>query len=410
MTNWQTEKLANLLEVSIGGIWGEEAGTAEVDVAVVRVTELKAHGRIDPSSAVIRSVTQKQLSSRELQEGDLLLEKSGGGPNSPVGRVGYFSQGDTRTVCSNFMQLMRPDSTKILPKFLFYFLDGFHSNGGTIAMQTATTNIRNIKTPQYMDIDVPLPIIAEQKRIVELLEEHISRLDAALADVMQAKLKAAQFRNVYVDDFLTKSDGVICSLGSILKFTSGFAYKSLIWQDKGIPVVKIMNVKHREVNLDGCSFISAEIAESSKNFAVKKGDLLFNMTGATLGAFGFYNLELEARMNQRVGKFVPLNLNQLNLNYLAYFLEAASTQQRIQQLAKGAAQPNISPTDILSLEICLPKFDVQNAIVDELDAGLSKVTQVDQLCSITKVESNALRRSLLQAAFTGQLSKENVSV
>ena len=194
MTEWKTEKLSNLLAVSIGGIWGEEAGLAEVDVSVVRVTELKAHGRIDPSSAVTRSVTLKQLASRELQEGDLLLEKSGGGPNSPVGRVGYFSQEGTRTVCSNFMQLMRPDISKVLPKYLFYFLDGFHSNGGTIPMQTATTNIRNIKTPQYMDIDVPVPCIDEQLEIVGLLEDHLSRLDAASIDVKQARIKAAQFR------------------------------------------------------------------------------------------------------------------------------------------------------------------------------------------------------------------------
>jgi restriction endonuclease S subunit len=184
---WKTEPLANLLSVSIGGIWGEECGSSEVDVSVVRVTELKAHGRIDPSTAVKRSVTQKQLTSRELQEGDLLLEKSGGGPNSPVGRVGYFYQEGTRTVCSNFMQLMRPDSKLILPKYLFYFLDGFHSNGGTIPMQTATTNIRNIKTPQYMEISVPHPPLPEQHKIVEILEDHLSRLDASvtLADAME---------------------------------------------------------------------------------------------------------------------------------------------------------------------------------------------------------------------------------
>ena len=134
------------------------------------------------------------------------------------------------------------------------------------------------------------------------------------------------------------------------------------------------------------------------------------MTGATLGAFGFYNLEKEARMNQRVGKFVPIHVNELNLNYLAYFLEAASTQRTIQELAKGAAQPNISPTDILSLDINLPDFGMQNAIVEELNSALSKVSQVDQLCNITQVESKALRRSLLQAAFTGQLAKEVASV
>ncbi len=185
--HWKVEVLEKLLSETIGGIWGKESGTSEVDVSVIRVTELKSHGRIDPSTAVTRSVTQKQLASRELQEGDLLLEKSGGGPNSPVGRVGYFHQDGTRTVCSNFMQLMRPNPEIVVAKYLFYFLDGFHSNGGTIPLQTATTNIRNIKVPQFMAISVPFPPLPEQHKIVEILEDHLSRLDAslALADAME---------------------------------------------------------------------------------------------------------------------------------------------------------------------------------------------------------------------------------
>lgn len=300
-----------------------------------------------------------------------------------------------------------PKPEMIVGKYLLYYLQSQKHEFFAAGRGGAQPNINQGIVKGW---PIPVPSIDEQHKIVELLEDHLSRLDAALVDVKQAKIKASQFRNVYIDDFLKRAKGIKTTLGSVSKFNSGFAYKSSVWQDSGVPVVKIMNVKQREVNLEGCSFISEEIAETSKNFVVKKGDLLFNMTGATLGAFGFYKLELEARMNQRVGKFMPLDRNELNLNYLAYFLEAASTQQRIQQLAKGAAQPNISPTDILSLEICLPDFGMQNAIVEELDAGLSKVTQVDQLCSITKVESNALRRSLLQAAFTGQLTNEVVSV
>ena len=54
-------------------------------------------------------------------------------------------------------------------------------------MQTATTNIRNIKMPQFMAISVPLPSLPEQHKIVEILEDHLSRLDAsvALADAME---------------------------------------------------------------------------------------------------------------------------------------------------------------------------------------------------------------------------------
>ena len=180
---WELGALEGLLDVSIGGIWGKEEGTLEVDVDVIRVTELKAHGVINPATAARRSITHKQLSSRSLQEGDLLLEKSGGGPKTPVGRVGYIPKLDSASVCSNFMQLMRPNRERVLPVFLHLFLTGFHSNGGTVALQTATTNIRNIKSSEYLATTVPLPSLEEQERIVEILEDQLSRLDASLAVV-----------------------------------------------------------------------------------------------------------------------------------------------------------------------------------------------------------------------------------
>jgi type I restriction enzyme S subunit len=391
--NWSRHLLGELINVQNGAPFSSDKFNREsIGMPLIRIRDVGASetstyfdGEYDPAYVV--------------RAGDLLVGMDGDF------RCARWTSRDAllnQRVCR-----LKVTSTDLDERFLFLVLQGYLE---AIWKETSATTVKHLSSKSIQEIPIPLPSVEEQHKIVELLEDHLSGLDAALLDVKQAKIKAAQFRNVYIDDFLKRAKGIKTTLGSVSKFNSGFAYKSSVWQDSGVPVIKIMNVKHREVNLEGCSFVSEEIAESSKNFAVKKGDLLFNMTGATLGAFGFYNLELEARMNQRVGKFVPLDRNELNLNYLAYFLEAASTQQRIQQLAKGAAQPNISPTDILSLEICLPKFEMQNAIVEELDAGLSKVTQVDQLCNITRVESNALRRSLLQAAFTGQLTNEVVSV
>jgi type I restriction enzyme, S subunit len=372
-------------------------------VPLLRATNLEVDS-IDFEDMVY--VPKRVVKAQQYLQLDDIFMAASSGSISVVGKSAQVVKTNGETFGA-FCAVIRPKN--INPKFLAYWVQSpaIRDHWSTTAKGT---NINNLKPSDISETNIPVPSKDQQHKIVELLEDHLARLDAALADVKQAKLRAAQFRNVYIDDFLKKSEGLKTNLGSILKFSSGFAYKSSIWQDSGIPVVKIMNVKNREVNLEGCSFVSPEIAESSKSFCVKKGDLLFNMTGATLGAFGFYNLEREARMNQRVGKFVPLNASELNLNYLAYFLEAASTQRMIQQLAKGAAQPNISPTDILSLEINLPDFVMQKAIVDELEAALYKITQVDQFCRITRLESKAFRRSLLQAAFTGQLTNEVVSV
>jgi type I restriction enzyme S subunit len=193
-SSWKSVGLADVLDSSIGGIWGEEPGVSEVEVRVLRVTELKSHGRIDSSTAARRSITQKQLESRQLRPGDLLLEKSGGGPTSPVGRVGLVKTIEEQSVCSNFMQLLRPDPTRISSRFLHLYLNLFHENGGTISMQTATTNIRNIKTSEYLKTEVLVPSISEQEEIVAYLEEQISRLDSTLAVADEIERKATALR------------------------------------------------------------------------------------------------------------------------------------------------------------------------------------------------------------------------
>jgi type I restriction enzyme S subunit len=419
MTVWQTEKLANLLAVSIGGIWGEEAGKAEEDVAIVRVTELKAHGRIDPSSAVTRSVTLKQLASRELQEGDLLLEKSGGGPNSPVGRVGYFFQEGTRTVCSNFMQLMRPDSSKVLPKYLFYFLDGFHSNGGTISMQTATTNIRNIKMPQYMDIDVPLPTLEEQRKIVELLEDHLSRFETALADLKQAKVKAAQFRRSLLQTTFTGnlvSDGAIPftewqrkTVGEIADTQLGkMLNKGKQSGNYAKPYLRTDNVHWGKFDLSEIKEMDILPEEQDKYLAIK-GDLLMCEGGAS-GRTAIWNEDYDISFQNHVHRIRPKNPKEILPKYLLYYFEWFIKNGYASDLIKGVTISSLSQSGLRSIAVVFPPIDEQHRIIENLEGHLSRLEASVSLADVMEKQSNGLRRSILQAAFTGQLTKEVVSV
>ena len=186
--------LHKLLALSIGGIWGDEPGVGEVDVNVIRVTELKAFGKIEPSTASRRSVSHKQLLGRELLDGDLLLEKSGGGPKTPVGRVGLVDGTGAGCVCSNFMQLMRPDGDQIHSRYLFHFLNYFHLAGKTSVLQTSTTNIRNIKASEYLETPVPMGIVDDQRQIVAFVEAELSRLNSALIVCDQLESRIASQR------------------------------------------------------------------------------------------------------------------------------------------------------------------------------------------------------------------------
>lgn len=184
--------LADLLDLSIGGVWGSAPGDDECDVDVLRVTELRARGAVDPTTSARRSVTSKVLASRQLEPGDLLLEKSGGGPKQPVGRVGLVGDLQGPSVCSNFMQLMRPRRSLVEPGFLHLYLNALHQSGGTSHMQRASTNIRNIKASEYLVLKVPVPDLETQRSALAASlasAAEVDRLRAAL-DTTQARSKA----------------------------------------------------------------------------------------------------------------------------------------------------------------------------------------------------------------------------
>jgi type I restriction enzyme S subunit len=196
--SWTTMPLAEALALSVGGLWGAEPGVEEVQVRVLRVTELRSDGDLDPSTAATRSVSARQLVSRQLVAGDLLLEKSGGGPNTPVGRVGLVNELDGPSICSNFMQLMRPRGD-VVPRFLHLYLNGFYLRGGTAPMQKASTNIRNIKASEYLKIPVPLPDRTTQEAVVVALEADLSASDRIVAELRRCRRRSARLRRALIE-------------------------------------------------------------------------------------------------------------------------------------------------------------------------------------------------------------------
>ena len=412
MTQWNNSTVGEIADTQLGKMLNKSKQSGKHSKPYLR-TDNVHWGRFDLSEIKEMDIFPAEEEKYLATKGDLLMCEGGASGRTAIWNEEYDIS------FQNHVHRIRPKNLcEIAPKYLLYYFEWFIKNGFASELIKGVT-ISSLSQSGLRSIQVTYPAIDKQHKIVEILEDHLSRLDAALADVKRAKLKAAKFRSRFIQELLSRelleSVGVNKSkyterLGDYFDFQSGFAYKSAEWIESGVPVVKIMNVKNRLVNLEGCSFISTETAKSTVAFAVSRGDLLFNMTGATLGVFGFYESDSESRMNQRVGKFIPKSENASNLKYLAYFLESFETQVAVANLAKGAAQPNISPTDILSIPIHMPNHSEQLRISSYLDANLSRVSQTTLITRQIELQANALRRSLLQAAFTGQLTKEEVNV
>lgn len=199
---WKALPLSDVVEHTIGGVWGGESGTDEVEVTVVRSTEFTKHGYLNFETGVSRSIKLSQLKSRELKVGDILLEKSGGGPDQPVGRVVYVTgEIPNKFVCSNFVQLVRPNSKIVEPLLLFHIMWQWHAINRTLEYQAQTTGIRNLRTPDYLEQEINLPPLPEQKRIVDL----ISSVDSYIDALQQQLERAKRSRNAVLHELLTQS-------------------------------------------------------------------------------------------------------------------------------------------------------------------------------------------------------------
>jgi type I restriction enzyme S subunit len=211
--SWSRTPLNDLLERSIGGVWGGEPGTEEIDVTVVRSTEFTASGVLNFDTRVPRSITNNQLHSRELRDGDVLVEKSGGGPLQPVGRV-VFVNGmiPKNVVCSNFVQLITPDRKRAIPEFIFLVMWNWHSIGRTLEYQAQTTGIRNLRTQDYLSQIVDVPPLEEQLRIVEIIRS----VDRVISSTEITISNSRNLRAALLSDLLSGNHEIPASYDQLL--------------------------------------------------------------------------------------------------------------------------------------------------------------------------------------------------
>ena len=162
-------KLFECVEIT-GGLW-TGSKPPFVKVKVIRNTNFTMDGRLDLSDVAEIDAEEKQFQSRELETGDIILEKSGGSQTQAVGRVVYFDLLEKGYSFSNFTARLRVRTKKILPRYLYLVLNEYYLSGKTFAYQNGTSGLKNLDMKRYQDIPIPVPPISIQQQIVNECEK-----------------------------------------------------------------------------------------------------------------------------------------------------------------------------------------------------------------------------------------------
>ncbi len=203
MNTWPTKKLGELLISNDTGIWGDPIHNDEKGILILRSTNFENDGLLNFNDIAKRNIPKGKIENLQLQDGDILLEKSGGGPEQPVGRVTYFVAPDNQIYTfANFIQRLRPKQEVINSRFLFHCLFYLYKIGITLRLQSQTTGIRNLNLNLYLKTKITIPSLHIQHQIVqrldaikkaqELNDKQISLADELFQSLLQRELESKE--------------------------------------------------------------------------------------------------------------------------------------------------------------------------------------------------------------------------
>lgn len=406
---WKTKTLDEACYFS-NGLWKGEKEPL-VKVGVIRNTNFTKDGALDDSDIAYLDVEAKKFEKRRLQYGDIILEKSGGGPKQAVGRVALFDKHEGLYSFSNFTSALRVKNPQELDfRFLHKLLYWTYLSGVTESMQSNSTGIRNLDGSAYKAIEIAFPSISEQQRIVVILNEAFSGIATARAAAEQSRQNArALFESHLQSVFSQRGEGWSeAPLSSLCDIKHGFAFKSEFFTSDGEYVLLTPgNFYESGGYRDRGEKQKYYCGEIPSGFVLRQGDLLVAMTEQAAGLLGSSILVPSSGKylhNQRLGLVVGKTGVPWSNEFFFHVFNTPAVRKAIHDSASGVKVRHTSPRKIGEVTVAFPQsIDEQKTIVAQLEA-LQEETQRLEVLYHRKLEVlNQLKQSLLHRAFSGQL-------
>lgn len=202
---WNTITLKRVFSNRDGGAWGKEPQNNENDRICIRIADfdypqMTIKHDIDYT---VRNYTTDVIEKLTLQKNDILIEKSGGGDQTPVGRTIIFNE-DFNALYANFMDRLRVKQS-ISPKFIEYLLVSFYQNGITYQYIKQTTGIQNLDLTNLLTKEsIVLPILDEQQKIADYLDKKCGEIDRVIETEKLVIEKLKEYKQSIITEAVTK--------------------------------------------------------------------------------------------------------------------------------------------------------------------------------------------------------------
>ena len=418
--HWGVDRLKRSTISAKNGIWGDDAQQNESDIPCVRVADFDRQGlRVKLSEPTIRNVLDRERVGRVLNQGDLLLEKSGGGEGQPVGCVVLYDD-SLSAVCSNFVARVQT-----APHMNSSFWRYVHAAAYAVRLNTRsikqTSGIQNLDASQYFDERAAFPPLPEQNQIAAFLDRETAKIDALVAEQRRLMALLKEKRQAIISHAVTRGLNLdapmkpsgIEWLGEVpehwstpslyMRYSSELGKmldSSKITGDHLIPYTRNVDVQWGLINLGDLPYMDIREDEYER-YTVRTGDLLV-CEGGEVGRAAIVPI-IEGVFGYQKALHRLRAVDESEIAQFMYFTLLWAAQTGIFNQSGSSTIAHLTGEQLRKYRFPKPPVEEQAAIAAYLE---SESVKFDALTAEAQRAIDLLqerRTALISAAVTGQI-------
>lgn len=425
---WEVHRMKSCISQRDGGAWGDEATGETGDCICLRIADFDYdHFRFtDSNNLTIRHYASPIIKKLLLQKNDILIEKSGGGEKTPVGRTVLFDK-EYPALFANFMDRLRC-SDFILPQYLQYVFVTFYKNRYTQNYIKQTTGIQNLDLSSMLsDEFVPVPNLNEQKRIVCCLELKCFKINNLLTKTRSSIEEYKKLKQAVITQAVTKGvrdkremkDSGVAWIGMVPNEWTLLPFRRVLKErnEKNTPIKSTERLSLSiELGVTLYSEKTTNLDRFKDDFEqyklAYKGDLVMNSMNMIVGATGVS--EYFGCVSPVYYTFYDDSLEHVTAKYCEYIFRSKTMLRVLYSLGKGiyaivrgddrvnTCRLKVSKDDLKSLIVPVPSLNEQREIVHYLNAKCAEIDGLIAKKEQLAKELESYKKSLIYEVVAGK--------
>lgn len=390
-TDWDTKAIRFLILEHFSGAWGNDEKTdSDNNRICMRIADFDYFRMQFKENAeyTIRNYTNTEIANKTLRYGDLLIEKSGGGEKTPVGRTVVYRL-NNKALFANFMECIRLKENEYNYEFAKYVFYSLYNNGITNLYYNKTTGIQNLSMQKYLrEVKLPFPTLIEQGKIADFLDKKCAEIDALHTDIEKQIETLEEYKKSIITEAVTKGldpDVEMKDSGSVYwkdipanwKLSDIKYLFEIVKRIAGKEGYDILSVTQKGLKIKDISRNEGQIAESYANYQfVYPTDFVMNHMDLLTGWVDCSKYFGVTSPDYRVFR---LKDKRNSLNYYKYIMQCCYMDRIFYSLGQGVSNLGrwrLQTESFNNFQIPVPPAKEQEQIAKYLDEKCIEIENI----------------------------------